>query len=85
LLFRGILFLFLHFERSFSILRGKRFLPIDMKLSFHCIFLLAVITISSSVCQAKDRIYFLAIKEIIWDYAPTGLNVLTGNKLEDEK
>uniref|UniRef100_H2Z3W5 ferroxidase n=1 Tax=Ciona savignyi TaxID=51511 RepID=H2Z3W5_CIOSA len=38
-----------------------------------------------AIVEARNKTYYLAINEIIWDYAPSGLNLVTGNRLEDEK
>lgn len=50
------------------------------------LLLLAVLLLAlSNSCEAKNKMYFLAIKEVMWDYGPTDLNVVTGNKLTYEK
>ncbi|XP_076807003.1 hephaestin-like protein [Clavelina lepadiformis] len=38
----------------------------------------------TSWTEARDRVYYLAINEIMWDYAPSGLNLMTNNRLKDE-
>ena len=35
--------------------------------------------------SGKIRRYYIAAVEMEWDYAPTGMNVLAGEKLEDNE
>nr|XP_009861868.1 hephaestin-like protein isoform X2 [Ciona intestinalis]XP_026695027.1 hephaestin-like protein isoform X1 [Ciona intestinalis] len=53
------------------------------------VFVIAIALLCAAVAtdaqQRRRKVYYLAINEIIWDYAPSGLNQVTGNRLEDEK
>jgi hephaestin len=35
---------------------------------------------ATATCTGKTRTYFIAADEVQWDYAPSGKNLITGNR-----
>lgn len=46
---------------------------------------LAFLVFISSPGWAKNRHYYIAIKETTWNYAPTGKNMLTGKPISEDQ
>nr|XP_039251015.1 hephaestin-like protein isoform X2 [Styela clava] len=52
--------------------------------NIHLLFICLVLTTQHFVF-GKERVYYIAIKEEIWDYAPTGLNLVNGENLTESE
>ncbi|KAG8441595.1 hypothetical protein GDO86_010687 [Hymenochirus boettgeri] len=50
------------------------------------LFLLCLLGLLHFPCAvAKDRIYYIAIRETSWDYAPRGINIISGKSIKDDE
>ncbi|KAM8953158.1 ceruloplasmin [Pelodytes ibericus] len=50
------------------------------------LFIICLLLVSGIDCiVAKERTYFIAIKEINWDYAPSEMNIISGNPVADDE
>lgn len=49
------------------------------------LLLLTFLVVISSLGWAKDRHYYIAIKETTWNYAPTGKNMLNGKPISEDE
>ncbi len=49
------------------------------------LWLAALVLLCCSPALAIQRTYYIAADEVLWNYAPTGTNVLTGALLKPDK
>ncbi|KAK1343721.1 hypothetical protein QTO34_014274 [Cnephaeus nilssonii] len=56
-----------------------------MGLKMKFLLLLTFLVVISSLGWAKDRHYYIAIKETTWNYAPTGKNMLNGKPISEDE
>ncbi|OCT80945.1 ceruloplasmin isoform X1 [Xenopus laevis] len=52
-----------------------------MKISALCLLCL----LHLGYAAAEDRVYYIAIRETHWDYAPSGMNVMSGKSVEEDE
>lgn len=46
---------------------------------------LTVLVLTGSPGWAKDRHYYIGIRETFWNYAPTGKNMLNGQPISEDQ
>jgi hephaestin len=51
--------------------------------AFGCSFLAWIATASLALAAPQTRMYFVAADEVVWDYAPSGLDQITGKPFAD--
>lgn len=51
-----------------------------LKLALRVAFVLLCYTAYVSGMMGKDRVYYIAAVEVMWDYAPSGHNLVDGRK-----
>uniref|UniRef100_A0A8C7MYZ3 ferroxidase n=1 Tax=Oncorhynchus kisutch TaxID=8019 RepID=A0A8C7MYZ3_ONCKI len=42
-------------------------------------------SVFSTKSRGRERVYYVGIKEINWDYAPTGMNLINGKQIADDE
>lgn len=47
-------------------------------------FLLLVLFTGAEKTQSRQRVYYIGIVEDMWDYAPSGKNLLNGKDIADD-
>lgn len=72
-----------------TLLRATKFaLELFMKklsywlLGATCVCILLAVSVPSARAEGKVRQYYIAVDEVEWDYAPSGLNQLTGKPFD---